>query len=260
VKFWFLLLLLVPQFSRADVDPLYRSLSPQDYQIYVDTFNKCHEGTYLAAAKTSIDPAIVLSAAVNVTSILMINIEAIKQRVNSHFMSPEAFRKRHSDGYWLAWADCYANASEFKKNLVMQMISMGHLSSEAAGTLASLYVAGKVRGQVTKFYQSNPRVFEFIAAAGAAVTLNNLYSLIKKEYFSKPTPQEEAYIQKIENDMFSDVDETISKIVELAQLKVSEIDASLRDPSLSPEERIKLLKKRKKLISQVTELKQKLKK
>lgn len=241
-------------FSRAEEDAS-RILSPADYQIYLETIPKCQAGTYQAAATTSFDPAIVASAASNLVQIMSFNLQASKARHDAGFLSPEMARKRRSDGFWLAFAHCYRGSSELRIILIKQIIDMGHLTSEVTGTVGSLYLAAEMAALSLQFHQTYPMVTRFFAVVGISLTIHKTFSLIKHEYFEAPTIEEAKLVKEIETNLFDDVDQTIGKIVKLAQMKVATIDEQLKRQDLPAADRQKLLTQRQRIIQQVTTLK-----
>lgn len=252
MKKWLLILLMIPMFAKAEVP--HRNLSPEDHDIYVKTFNKCHDGTVGAAFKATINPEIIKSAATNLAQIMMLNPQASKQRADSNFVSPELYRITNSDGFWLAFNDCYAGSSEARVILIKNIIDLGHFTSELTGTLGGVYAFSKVAAFNGYMLKAHPLLTRLLMIAGVSVTLNQTYQAIRNEYFKDPTPQEAAMIRAIEADMFKDVNSTIRQIIVLADLKIKNIDEKLRDPRTSSEERQALLKQRQDLIQQVQSL------
>jgi hypothetical protein len=250
-------LFLIPLLAKAEEPD--RVLSPEDYQIYLETFNKCHTGTAAAAFRASFNPKIMISAASNLTRIMSLSVEASKARMEAHGLSPETYRLLHSDGYAMAFRDCYTGSSELRLSLIKNMIDMGHLSSELIGTIGTLYVAGEMLALKVQMMKLHPVATRLVFVAGMSYTLNTKFQFIKKEFFDKPTPQETVLIHTIEKDMFKDVNGTMAQIIALAALKVQSLDAQLANPNLSFEERKAISAQREKLVQQAEDLRRSIK-
>jgi len=255
----FVFLLIFSQISWANQDP-YRVLSPQDYEIYLQTFNKCNSGSYSSALRTGFDPAIVKSAATNLSQLMMLSVQASRARWESNMLSPESYRLRHSDGFWWALAHCYSDSSYFRQSLIRNILVMGQLSAEVTGSLASIYFIGQVAKANLLMMETYPIFSRFMLSLGISLKLSTVFNSLKREYFHKPTPEEQKMLQTIEANLFDRTDETLRQVIQLSQMKVESMDQQLRDPNLDSQTRNELLKKREGLVKKIQELSQSIQK
>lgn len=250
MKAFILALLLLVNSAWADD----RKLSAQDFKLYEDIYKRCAGATYGGAISVSFDPEVVVSAATNLSKIMMLNVNESARRWNSGMMSPELYRKRHSDGFWWALVDCYAESSFGKKLLIKGIIDLGHLGSEVVGTLGSLYFMARLGEATAALHSAYPNAARFVVTLGISNTVAKQFNSIREEYFAKPTPQQEAQIKAIESNMYKNVNETMSMIQKLAESKIAEIELKLKDQNLPNEDRRALEAKREALKAKLAEI------
>lgn len=233
-------------------------LSNEDREIYSDTVSKCKTGSVTDALKIGLNHKVALSATINLTNIAMLDASASNIRANSSFMSPELYRLRNSNGFWLALAECFGDKS-VKWYMAKQLVDFGHLGSEVGGSFLSFFTILKSSAAMLKLNKTKPRLSRFLLYSGATISLSDAYFNIKREYFDVPTSEEEDLMSEIEQELFKGKDVTVKKVVLLINRKLKEIDNQLKDANLSNDERVALRLKRDKILIDLKNLEQRIK-
>lgn len=250
--FRFCYLLLVVSLFRVQAEAArtlpthFSQLSEPDLLIYQETLPRCQGGKARQALGMVIDMRIVNSAATNIFQMTTLNPAAIQARTQSNFLSPENHRLSSSDGFWLALSDCFGD-SKLKANLMRQMVEVGHAASESIGTMASFYLVAKMglaMGQLNEVY---PLAARFLAYGVSILAVHRIYFILKYEYFTNPTSEEQAQIDQIGNVLFQDIEASRRMAISLAQQEILKLNQLINDPALSAEERNELLLKKQKI-------------
>lgn len=253
---WVLALLLLPLIAGAtpdETDPA-RVLSKSDYEIYLSTLKTCAPGDMKSVVRTGINPEIIRSGAINLMQITLMNQQSSAERWQSRLLSPETYRLRHSDGFWIALAACYGERSHAQQVLIKNMIDAGHLASETFGTLGAIFSVGKIASAGMWVRSTYPGLVRYSTYVGANLAMYRIYKLILNEYFRAPTAEETKLIESTESTMFANVDVTLFKIKTLSEEKIRRINLELTSPELDSLHKLALEKQRAGLLKHLQSL------
>ncbi len=219
----------------------HQSFSAEEYTQYQNTLALCSSNGLLSSARIGFDAKIMNSATSNLLGVLSLDVNAMLERHRAGYISPEASRLMHSPGFRRAVQDCFGD--HLSGSIYKNMVTLYQLASEITGTLGGGAVTAMLGTLANKF----PIAFRFLVSWRISLELQALLQVLYQEYLAESTPAEKQATLALMQNISGDVDETCKKVLALAYQKKRETAAKLSAPSITLEERQRLLEKLNKL-------------
>ncbi len=235
--------------DRAQIDKVRRELTEEDRKIYLVTFDQCQPGTTRSAFQLAFEPSNFLLGFENWIVAGSGNVDAIQERARSGMLDPSIARLRHSQGFWLALADCYGyRYGELGYgNLMKQIVDMGHHANQIGSFAAAAGVTVGGGKFATMALKKFPVASRFFISGLVSLHIANLVNQLRALYFQPATAESEARLAAAKEQVFSEPDKAIANVWLVAEQAIQQLDGKLIDPTIPQSEKILLAAKRERI-------------